>query len=154
MYNDVVSSIKDIKEKIKPYWQNLKGESADRILVAKHFEISRDFFLVALLVLTAFSAYGLGRLSIMEERRAEIRVGTDESLLLGVESLKQNLTINNSKAGLAPIVASKNGTKYYFPWCSGVDKIKAENKVIFATEDDARKAGLTPASNCPGLVAK
>lgn len=154
MYNVVVSSIKDIKEKIKPYWHSLRGDTADRILVAKHIEISRDFVLVIILVLATFSAYGLGRLSILEDKRAEVRISTDPTLLSNLESLKQNLTITGGQTGVAPVVASKNGTKYYFPWCSGVDKIKLENKVIFATEDNARKAGLTPASNCPGLVAK
>ena len=48
-------------------------------------------------------------------------------------------------------VASKNGTKYYLPGCSGAKRIKEENKVWFVTADDARKAGLSPASNCPGV---
>ncbi len=48
-------------------------------------------------------------------------------------------------------VASKSGTKYYLPACSGVNRIKPENRVWFATVEDAQAAGLTPASNCPGL---
>jgi hypothetical protein len=48
-------------------------------------------------------------------------------------------------------VASKSGTKYYLPSCSGVKRIKEENKVWFASVEDAQAAGLTPASNCPGL---
>lgn len=48
-------------------------------------------------------------------------------------------------------VASKNGTKYYLPWCGSVKNIKEENKVWFATKADAEKAGYAPASNCKGL---
>lgn len=48
-------------------------------------------------------------------------------------------------------VASKNGTRYYLPTCSGVKRIKEENKIWFATADEARARGLTPAINCPGL---
>ncbi len=48
-------------------------------------------------------------------------------------------------------VASKSGSKYYLPSCSGVKRIKEENKVWFASIEDAKAAGLTPASNCPGL---
>ncbi len=48
-------------------------------------------------------------------------------------------------------VASKSGTKYYLPSCSGVKRIKEENKVWFASVEDAQAAGLSPAANCPGL---
>jgi methylphosphotriester-DNA--protein-cysteine methyltransferase len=48
-------------------------------------------------------------------------------------------------------VASKNGTKYHYPWCSGAKRIKDENKVWFDTVEQARAAGYTPAANCPGL---
>jgi hypothetical protein len=48
-------------------------------------------------------------------------------------------------------VASKTGTKYHLPWCSGARRIKEENKVWFATKEEAEAAGYTPASNCKGL---
>lgn len=48
-------------------------------------------------------------------------------------------------------MASKNGTRYYLPTCSGAKRIKEENRVWFATVEDAQAAGLTPAANCPGL---
>lgn len=46
------------------------------------------------------------------------------------------------------IVASKNGKKYYFEHCSGVKRIKEANKIWFSSEFEAKKAGLTLASNC------
>lgn len=49
------------------------------------------------------------------------------------------------------LVASKSGTKVYFVWCSGVSRIKAENKVYFDNLEDALKKGYKPASNCPGM---
>jgi hypothetical protein len=48
-------------------------------------------------------------------------------------------------------IASKNGTKYHRIDCPGARTIKESNKVYFASEDEARKAGYAPASNCPGL---
>ena len=48
-------------------------------------------------------------------------------------------------------VASKSGTKYHLPWCSGAKRIKEENKVFFKTKEEAEKAGYTPASNCKGI---
>lgn len=49
------------------------------------------------------------------------------------------------------VVASKTGTRYYFPWCSGASRIKTENRLEFATVALARANGYTPAKNCKGL---
>ncbi len=46
------------------------------------------------------------------------------------------------------VVASANGTRYYFPWCSGVSRIREENKIWFQTEQDAQNAGYTKATSC------
>lgn len=65
------------------------------------------------------------------------------------------LPVNREGAAVTPTagkyVASKNGTKYYLPSCSGAKRIKPENTVWFASAADAQAAGLTPAANCPGL---
>src|SRR3989344_4916087 len=42
-------------------------------------------------------------------------------------------------------VASKNGTKYYLPTCSGANRIKDENRIWFATEAEALAEGYGPA---------
>lgn len=46
------------------------------------------------------------------------------------------------------IVASKNGKKYYFAWCSGINRIKKENRIYFDTEIDAQNKGLTLSISC------
>ena len=48
-------------------------------------------------------------------------------------------------------VGSKNGTKYHLPTCSGAKNIKEENKVWFASKEEAEGAGYSPASNCKGI---
>lgn len=60
-----------------------------------------------------------------------------------------NISENSADSG--KYVASKSGTKYYLPTCSGVKRIKEENKVFFNSEDEAKAEGLEPAKNCPGL---
>lgn len=50
--------------------------------------------------------------------------------------------------GSNTIVASKNGSKYYFVWCSGVSRIAAKNRVYFETVEAAEKKGYTKASGC------
>lgn len=47
------------------------------------------------------------------------------------------------------IIASKSGKKYYFPWCSGINRIKIENRIYFNTEIDAQNKGLTLSNTCP-----
>ena len=49
------------------------------------------------------------------------------------------------------VVASKNGTKYHFPWCSGAKTISEANKIYFNSIEEAGAAGYTPAANCKGL---
>lgn len=46
------------------------------------------------------------------------------------------------------IVASKNGTKYYYSWCKGVEKIKKENLVTYTSEEQAQASGKQLSVNC------
>lgn len=48
-------------------------------------------------------------------------------------------------------VASKKGSKYHLPWCAGAKSILEENKIWFASKEEAEKAGYTPAGNCKGI---
>lgn len=50
------------------------------------------------------------------------------------------------------VVGSKSGTKYHLPTCPGASQIKPENRIEFATVEQALAAGYKPAVNCPGLV--
>jgi hypothetical protein len=54
-------------------------------------------------------------------------------------------------SGSGNYVASKNGTAYYLPSCSGAGRIKDENKIWFDTESAAENAGYKKAANCSGL---
>ena len=56
--------------------------------------------------------------------------------------------IENAEGG---VIASKNGTKYHYPWCSGAQTMKEENKIFFESIAAARAAGYLPAGNCSGL---
>jgi len=60
--------------------------------------------------------------------------------------------VSSASASVAHnFVASKTGSKYYTPDCSGAKRIKDENKVWFATKQAAEAAGLTPSTSCKGL---
>jgi hypothetical protein len=62
---------------------------------------------------------------------------------------------NNSQTtdvGLSQtVIGSKTGSKYYFPWCGALKRIKLENQISFASPELAQAAGYTPASNCKGV---
>ncbi|MEK7552742.1 MAG: hypothetical protein AAB505_01380 [Patescibacteria group bacterium] len=91
------------------------------------------------LVLVAALGFGLGRWSKIEEQR--------EPVLIENSTTSDNVTTKSQ----GQVVGSKNGNKYHYPWCSGAQRIKEENKIWFTSVDEAKKAGYTPAANCPGL---
>jgi methylphosphotriester-DNA--protein-cysteine methyltransferase len=40
------------------------------------------------------------------------------------------------------------------PDCPGAKQISEQNKIWFASIEEAEKAGYKPAGNCPGLINK
>lgn len=117
------------------------------IKFCKQYE--KDLILAAVIILVALISFGLGRLSKIRERKTPITI---ENLLpnqnMGSTSAESAV---QSTAPAGQVVASKNGTKYHYPWCAGAQSIKEENKIYFSSIEEARKAGYTPASNCKGL---
>ena len=110
----------------------------------------------AMVVLVGAGAFGLGRLSA-EPPAPALRVlypdapaaepFSSTAAVAGAAPAKPSA----QAAGQGAYVASKNGSKYYLPSCSGANRIKEENKVYFATKADAVAAGYGPAAACPGL---
>jgi hypothetical protein len=58
---------------------------------------------------------------------------------------------SENKAMSGDYVASKSGKNYYLVGCSGVKRIKEENKVYFDTKEEAEKKGLLPSKTCSQL---
>lgn len=74
--------------------------------------------------------------------------GSSSSAVSGNEGAA---AVGNAVPATGTYVASKSGTKYYLPTCSGAKRIKEENRVWFDTKADAEAAGYGPATGCPGL---
>ncbi len=151
-------SIEEYKEKSKP--QNGEGhgqdipteEEFDIVSVGETFDKKKVFGNFLILILVATASFGLGRLAFYDSIKMPV-------------SIKNLPEINTpSIGGSAPIpvvqgvsvqsgsvVASKNSNKYHALWCPGAKQISETNKVYYASAEDARKAGLTPAGNCKGL---
>lgn len=99
-----------------------------------------NFGLLLLVFLTALAAFGLGRLSTFEEAKPPV----------SIEQAPQTTDV----LALAPggfVVASRAGSVYYLPWCSGAQKIETQNQIWFSSEAAAQKAGYAPSKSCKGL---
>lgn len=115
--------------------------------------LSTDVYIVAIIILIGLSGFGLGRLSALEEDRPSVYIEGGKSVQASVEGVVGEALSSqeDSESGAGLLVASKNGSKYHFPWCSGAQRMKEENKIWFDSAEEARKAGYSPAANCKGL---
>ena len=151
-------SIEDFKEKIKLSADDFKILSDEPVRV---FKMSDGLFIGTVVVLIALGAFGLGKISAYEKREVPISVLKKQNSILAntinTQALVTSSAVLNQTAAIGDLaikdmfVASKTGTKYYYPWCSGVDRIKEENKIWFSSVEEAKTRGLTPASGCTGL---
>ncbi|MDB5265155.1 MAG: protein of unknown function with transrane region [Parcubacteria group bacterium] len=124
--------------------------------------IPANVFIVSILVLSASASFGLGFLAGQDQAQAGKSGVWVEDLFAGQQvqavseaavasAPKPALTATPTPTGTGAYVASKSGEKYYLTTCSGVSRIKEENKVYFNTKAEAEAKGYEPAANCPGL---
>lgn len=118
--------------------------------------LSGDVMIVIVIILVGISSFGLGRLSVIEQKKEPVRIEFNQSASAAVGIETANDTIPAGQAGAllgdgGKFVASKNSTVYHFPWCSGAKRIAEKNKIWFDSKEDAEKAGYRPAKNCKGL---
>lgn len=145
---NVVHSIKDLVEKIK----GVKG-----FRPSTWRTIPDDLFLGLIIILVAFGSFGLGRLSKIEGAKTPIRVENAPPITADTFSGETKGTTGNSaflsnkSSEATQLIGSKNGTKYYYPWCSGAQKIAETNRIYFASKADAEARGYTPSATCKGL---
>lgn len=109
---------------------------------------ARDDVYIALLILVlALASFGLGRLSKSAETQSPVAI-YEAFPAAGASS---GVGIPDQAASGGDFVASIKGSKYHFPWCPGAKQMNEENKIWFATKEEAEAAGYTPAGNCKGL---
>lgn len=109
-------------------------------------------FYAVLLVLVGVVSFGLGRQSVtstmMVGSEQPARVSLQQSFSPPVPVTEES----NTPVAQQLVVASKSGSKYHLPDCPSASQIKADNKIEFASAQQAEAAGYTPAANCPGLA--
>lgn len=141
--------------------------------------LSGRYFIAAIVVLVAVAAFALGRISGLEEKRAPVRVydpskgspgevrgafidnsslnprpnsaGSETLLNIREGSTAASDATDQTISDEGEVVASKNGTKYHYPWCAGAKQIAEKNRITFRSIAEARASGYTPAANCKGL---
>lgn len=106
---------------------------------------------LVLATLALFLILGLAKLSWLMEQRAPIRLVETGAAIGTTRTSAQESQEPTPPATTGKYVGSKSGTRYYLPTCSGVSRIKEENRVWFATKEEAESRGLLPATNCKGM---
>lgn len=153
--------------KIEEYVNEYYPENVQKIGFFAKIEdfLEGRLFVPILLVFVAIIAFCLGRISFLNQNREPVRVinnSSSNTFFLQQEKGREQVGVGNDNSSNVlssqsqtvnseKIVASKNGSKYYFASCSGAKRISEKNKIFFNTTEDARSAGFTPATNCRGL---
>ncbi len=114
------------------------------------YDVWRDIGIITVIVLVALASFGIGRLSVIYGQKEDFEIIYPHQ---GASALEAVNTASQEGQGVVSggFVASKTGSKYHLPWCSGAQRIKESNKVFFGTKVEAEAAGYTPAKNCKGL---
>jgi hypothetical protein len=117
--------------------------------------IIQDVARVCIVCAVGILGYGLGSLTAHSNASHTLRVDATHrvpyiAVLPSSQSQAAMHATGESSQG-KQIVVSKKGKKYHYVWCTGAQSISPKNRRYFATTKDARDAGYTPASNCPGL---
>jgi len=124
-------------------------ELGQKINSATNSQKGQNIYIVAVIILVALASFGLGRLSKIEESKPPVRTIDTSAAPAAAGAATSNFQSGTPE--IQNFVASRNGTKYHFPWCSGAQNIKEANKIWFETKEEAEKAGYGPAANCKGL---
>lgn len=131
-------------EKIKQFMESQKG---------------KDILTVIIVVLVGLGSFELGRLS-KENGNSGIKIKYPDqqkasafSVIKSSSSLLQNTQISSDAIQTSNLngknfFASNRGSKYYTLGCSAGKTIKQENRVYFATGEEAQRAGYTLSSSC------
>ncbi len=123
-------------QKIKRFIENEKG---------------KDLLTIFIVILVGIGSFELGRLSKKSEPSGLKIEYTDKNnnQVASVISASEFVnTVQNSNPMTKTFFASSRGTKYYTISCSAGKTIKQENRIYFATGEEAERAGYTLSSGC------
>ena len=73
----------------------------------------------------------------------------DKNIKIGLPATSGNSSALKKPAMYSNFMASINGKVYYPVNCEAAKRIKEENRIWFASKEEAEADGYTPAQNCP-----
>lgn len=109
--------------------------------------------LVALIIIgSGIGGFLLGRASVGPEKPRATVLGTSagsSEIIIDTSLSEQFFEAEETRATTEKtFMASINGTRYYPKGCTAGNSIDEENRVWFATEDEAKMAGYSIAKAC------
>jgi hypothetical protein len=128
--------------------------------IKETLEKIKPFYTILVIILIASIFFALGRLSAKESQKTPINIAyypKNQSATALNSALTSSTTISQMKPNEqeiqedGPVIGSKSGKKYYFPWCGTVKRIKPENQVKFSSILEAKSAGFSAGGNCKGI---
>ena len=126
--------IPKLKENIKAWWE----QHTDSV------------FWGCLMFLAVVFLAGLFRIFILWQDRSPITLmEVEDNTVASEEKLYEDYITASGLPGV--VAASRNGKRYYYPWCAGLNRVKEANKIWFESEEKAEAAGYIVASGCERL---
>lgn len=107
-----------------------------------------DVFVILTVIMVAISSFSFGMIYQKEKMTLTPNITTAPIAIAPITPQVASAAIRSVSQTDGKILASKNGTKYYFAWCSGASRIAVKNRVFFATEAEAQARGYSKAKGC------
>ncbi len=123
-------------------------------------EQGKDILVVFIVILVGLASFMLGRLSVKENASSGVKIeymdqttgqyiDQTASVIGGAKSIpSKNISTETHVPNTGNYFASNRGSKYYTLGCSAGKSIKMENRVYFATSEEAERAGYELSSSC------
>ena len=116
-------------------------------------DIPRDIFALLFTLLLTLGVFLSLQIAEKEgARKSALRVISTPQLVATATPGEGTSTAGSSGGETRGLyVGSMNGKTYHLPSCAGAKRIREENKVWFATKQEAQLRGYKPATNCKGI---
>lgn len=125
-------------------------EKIKRIIINSiESEKGKDIMVVIIVILVGLGSFELGRLSKgngtsgIKIEYTEETSGQEANVASAIENTE--IIQNSSRKSF---FASNKGSKYYPVGCSAGKTLKQENRIYFATKEEAERAGYSLSSSC------
>ncbi|MFA6520273.1 MAG: Ada metal-binding domain-containing protein [Candidatus Paceibacterota bacterium] len=116
-------------------------------------EKGKDILIVLIVILVGLGSFELGRLSKQNDTSG-LKIEYTDQYGKAISNQSANIissvpSTENQTSGIdKSFFASSRGSKYYSLGCSAGKTIKQENRVYFATAEQAEQAGYTLSTSC------